>query len=716
MRLVLTAVAFIAGVVLGSQIGFAPEGFVNKSIWFAATASAVGFAAALTVASRSPIAPLIVLFALLGVWRGADSVEGIDSIASTSVVDGMAVVDSIRTSIDSTVSILVAGDAGALGVAMLTGQRGGISETTINAFRGAGLSHLLAISGLHVALVGGMAMYATSCVLGKRGGWYLLLALSLVLSYAALSGFAPPVVRATIMFGVFVAARLAGRGTMLLPAVALAGMLMVAVDPNIVTSVSFQLSFAAMVGIASVVPRLDALTEVSGSEPDRNRAMSLPRRVASFAKGSITVSLAATIATAPIVGMYFGSVPIWGLLSTLLALPAIPVLVVTAALAAFIGSITSSIIAYWFAVPTLLTASYIIEVAKAFNAIPVNQISDIRWTPTLSVGYYVVVGLVLLAMPNMRRVFATAHHALIARSARYGQIRSLPSSYPIWFAGVLFVVAVSMLVTATFSSLDDTNDLTVSFITVESGESIFVTSPSGNRLLIDAGINPKEVADAVANEMGPFDREVDLLVLTHPDADHVGGMPEVIRRFDVGGVLHTGEVSTSDAYSEWESSIDVNIEVALLEPGSVIGLDSEVFIEVLSAGCPFGSGRCTDINNTSAVLRLVYREVSMLLTGDIEASAERRLLRDKVPIGSTVLKVPHHGSATSSTREFIAAVAPNVAVFAVGYGTASDRHGHPDPEIYRRVASFVPEPHIFRTDTQGTVKLITDGARLWRGR
>ena len=715
MRLVFTAVAFIAGVVLGIQIGFAPEGFVNKSIWLAATASAAGFAVALAVASRSPITPLIVLFALLGVWRGADSVGSVNAIASPSVFDGLAVVDSIRTSIDSTLSTLVAGDAGALGVAMLTGQRGGISEATINAFRGAGLSHMLAISGLHTALVGGMAMYATSFVFGKRGGWYLLPALALVLSYAALSGFAPPVVRATIMFGVFVAARLAGRGTMLLPAVALAGTLMVAIDPTIVASISFQLSFAAMVGIAAVVPKLDALTEVSGSGPNRNGTMSLPRRVATFAKGSITVSLAATVATAPIVGMYFGSVPIWGVISTLLALPAIPVLVVTSALAAVVGSITSSIIAYWFAVPTLLVASYVIKVAEAFDAIPINQISDIRWTPTLAVGYYVVVGLVLLAMPNIRQGFATAYAALIAPSAHFRQIWLLRPSYSVWFAGVLFVAAVSMWVLAIFGSSNNTSDLTVSFISVDSGESIFVTSPSGNRLLIDAGINPKEVADAIASELGPFDRKVDLLVLTHPDADHVGGMPEVIRRFDVGRVLHTGEVSTSDAYSDWESSIDSDFEVALLEPGSVIGLDSEVFVEVLAAGCPFGPGRCTDINNTSAVLRLVYRDVSMLLTGDIEASAEQRLLRDKVPVGSTVLKVPHHGSATSSTREFIAAVAPDVAVFAVGYGTASDRHGHPDPEIYRRVAGFVPEPHIFRTDTQGTVRLITDGARLWRG-
>ena len=716
MRLVFTAVAFIAGVVFGIQFGFEPEGFVNKSIWFAAAGSCLGFAVALGLASRNPIVPLLAIVALLGVWRGADEAGDLNAVTSATRMSVVPIVDSVRTTIDETVSSLVSGDAGALGVAMLTGQRDNISDSTVDAFRGAGLSHLLAISGLHVALVGGMTLYAAAFVLGKRGGWYLLPVLVSVLVYATLSGLAPPVIRATIMFGIFVVAHIAGRGTMLLPAVALAGLLMVGLNPTIIASISFQLSFAAMAGIATIVPRLDALTEVSAPDTDQNRGKTLTRRAADFAKGSVTVSLAATTATAPIVGLYFGAVPIWGVLSTLLAMPAVPILVVSAAFAALVGSITSTVVAEWSAVPTWLASTYIVQVATAFNSIPFNQVSDIRWTPTLAVGYYAILGLVLWSVPFVRQAFATGVRALREKHAKSGLIKPPPKSMPYWIFGTLLIAAMSMWALATFSSMDGNKYLFVSFLTVESGESIFVATPNGKRMLIDAGLNSTEVADAITNDLGPFDKKIDVLILTHPDADHVGGMPEVLRRFDVAQVMHTDEVSTSGAFRDWETAISTHDSVETLQQGTVLGLDSEVFVEVLAAGCPFGSGSCPHINDTSAVLRLVYRDISLLLTGDIEAAAERRLVQNRVPISSTVLKVPHHGSTTSSTKEFIVTVAPQVAVFSVGYGPASDRFGHPDPEVYRRVAGYVPEPHIFRTDTQGTIKLITDGELLWRGR
>ena len=187
----------------------------------------------------------------------------------------------------------------------------------------------------------------------------------------------------------------------------------------------------------------------------------------------------------------------------------------------------------------------------------------------------------------------------------------------------------------------------------------------------------------------------------------------MIRRFDVGTILHTGESTQSLVFSQWQSAISDLDNQALLEPGSVIGLDDGVFVEVVSAGCQSGTGTCDDLNNASAVLRVVYDQVSVLLTGDIEAKAEMRIVREQRPIQSTVLKVPHHGSTTSSTAEFLDAVSPQVAIFTVGYGSQSDRYGHPDPEVYRRVVDYVSDPRAFRTDTQGTVEIITDGARLW---
>ena len=146
-----------------------------------------------------------------------------------------------------------ASEAG-LPIALLTGDRSYLDTGTVANFRSAGMAHLLAISGLHVGLIGGLAMAASVFVFGRRRGIYLLLPLIIVFSYAALAGFAPPVTRAAIMFGVFILGRVLGRGSHTLAALALAAMLMVALEPAILASLSFQLSFAAMLGISFASP------------------------------------------------------------------------------------------------------------------------------------------------------------------------------------------------------------------------------------------------------------------------------------------------------------------------------------------------------------------------------------------------------------------------------------------------------------------------------
>ena len=713
MRLVLTAAAFVVGILIGISFGLAPDGLINSTVLLAAVASASGIAIAAILAYRNPFLPLLFLVVMVGIWRGTSAFDApaqAEFLAAGLDIPG---IDTLRASIRDSLTSLVPGDAGALGVALLTGDRGSLSYETVGQFRGAGLSHLLAISGLHVAMVGGLAMYIAAFLIGRRGGWFLIPAAVAVATYALLSGLAPPVTRAALMFAVLVVARFAGRQTLMLPTLALAAVLMIALDPAVITSLSFQLSFAAMAGIALAAPKLDALTEISSADDAAARESTLLRRIVSFVRGSVIVSVAATLATAPIVGLYFGAIPVWGIIATLFALPAIPVVIVSSAIAALVGGIAPVVIATWAAFPTLLTSSYIIQVATWFNSLPAGQISSIEWTPALAIGYYAVAGLLFIGTPRLKDKVAERFDSPKVKAAFAPLAGLARSAAPWWTSTLLFIAAGIMWVAATANLSANAEPLRFQFIRVESGDSVLVTTPNGNRMLVDAGLNPTEVADHLASHIGPFDNTINLLVLTHPDADHVGGMPEVIRRFDIGAILHTGEASGSLAFNDWRDAVAGRDDVSLLHPGTVIGLDDGVFVEVLSAGCPLGIGTCDDLNNASAVLRIVYGEISVLLTGDIEAKAERRLVRERQPVQSTVLKVPHHGSTTSSTVEFLDAVTPQVAIFTVGYGSASDRFGHPAPEVYRRVVEYVSAPRAFRTDTQGTVGLITDGARLW---
>ena len=144
--------------------------------------------------------------------------------------------------------------------------------------------------------------------------------------------------------------------------------------------------------------------------------------------------------------------------------------------------------------------------------------------------------------------------------------------------------------------------------------------------------------------------------------------------------------------------------------GQVIMLDSDVRLEVLGPPRELLRGTGSDADNASLVLRLIYGEVSFLLTGDVFAAGERAMLASGVNLNSDVLKVPHHGSDTSSTAEFLSAVSPGAAVISVG---AENKFGHPDEDVVRRLRGFVGEDGLYMTSERGTVEFITDGETLW---
>jgi beta-lactamase superfamily II metal-dependent hydrolase len=200
---------------------------------------------------------------------------------------------------------------------------------------------------------------------------------------------------------------------------------------------------------------------------------------------------------------------------------------------------------------------------------------------------------------------------------------------------------------------------------------------------------------------------VDVLLLTHSDADHVGGMQAVLERYRVGTVIEAPSEHESTVYESWQRAVEAHGGSTSLSAGSVVALDDGVTLEVLTAGPPFPDAA---VNDASIVTMLRYGEVSVLLTGDITALAERRLLASGKDLHATVLKVSHHGSGTSSTAEFLAAVDPAVAVIQVG---DDNIFGHPDSEVVERLLTLVPAENLFITALHGDVTFRTDGQKAW---
>lgn len=250
----------------------------------------------------------------------------------------------------------------------------------------------------------------------------------------------------------------------------------------------------------------------------------------------------------------------------------------------------------------------------------------------------------------------------------------------------------------------------VSFLSVGQGDSIYIEAPNGKQMVIDGGPSGS-LTKAIKSELPPGDTSIDVLVLTHPDADHYAGFVDFLKTYTVGTVIESGKTSNAKTYQLFESLIvENNIPKVIARKGTKVTLDefNNVTYTVLFPDRDV-SGLAT--NDASIVGRLVYKNVSVMLTGDAPISTERLIVADNKPedIKSTILKVGHHGSRTASSMAFLKAVNPEVAVISVG---KNNRYGHPHQEIVDRIKSLFIE--VLMTKDEGTITFTSDGALLVR--
>jgi competence protein ComEC len=258
---------------------------------------------------------------------------------------------------------------------------------------------------------------------------------------------------------------------------------------------------------------------------------------------------------------------------------------------------------------------------------------------------------------------------------------------------------------------------------VGQGDAIFIRTPSGRQVLVDGGPSRTALLSQLGRRMPFWDRTLDLVVLTHPDADHISGLIAVLERYRVDTVIFREVGAASSLYEHWRQVVEAEgATVYQGEAGLHLTLDEGLEMAVLHPSAGWVSETAENLNNDSIVTRLTYGPVSVLLPGDVGAEVERRLVAQGAPLRSTVLKAAHHGSCDSTTRGFLAAVRPQVVVISVG---ADNDFGHPCAEVLERletalspstslgVNSVEGELPVYRTDEHGTVEIIIDGAQVW---
>lgn len=262
----------------------------------------------------------------------------------------------------------------------------------------------------------------------------------------------------------------------------------------------------------------------------------------------------------------------------------------------------------------------------------------------------------------------------------------------------LLIILIELLTTA-FSSKQD---LEIVFLDVGQGDAIFITTPSGRQVLVDAGPR-NNLGSSLAHYMPSYDRSINLVILTHPDLDHVGGMVSLIDRYDIDLLIHSGLLAGSDVYAAIADRVNqLGIPTTTAAAGQVIDLGDGVSLEIFS---PHPDLDSFESNDYSIVARLSYGDTSVLLTGDAPKVIEQNVVRafgDRIQ--SDILKVGHHGSNTSTGDFFFEAVNPEYAVLSYG---CSNRFGHPHGEVLATL--FAQQVSVLDTCNDGDVVFESDG-------
>lgn len=592
----------------------------------------------------------------------------------------------VRRKLSETLGLALPEPQSSLAQGILLGQKSVLPVDVAADLNATNTSHLVVVSGENVVLVSAFATGALAWLFGRRRA--LLLSIGVVIAYAALIGASPSVVRATIMGILLVIATLAGRPSSGITSILFAAAVMSGIDPRIDRDLSFQLTFAATIGIVYLSsPIREWMIEWIARILRRD---AVPRWVSAWFAEPFAVTVAATIATEPLIAMNFGRISLVALPANLLVVPVFGIIMLTSLVAAIGGLLPVWRLA--FAAPAYYALTYWISVAHWLASLPHASATIENFTSAwAATTYTVVTAFAFLALRIFGRPLG-------------GRIGPSPSLDPRRLGVVGAVMALAIVVVASVAIAlwpSTTPTLRVTVLDVGQGDAILIQTPDGKAILVDGGPG-RAVLRGLGDELQWRDRSIELMISTHPQADHLVGLIDVLVRYDVRRVLAGPGVQASLAEHAWRSAVHaegVSIETA--GQGVVFDLGDGARLEVL--GPDAAEAADAQINNTGAVVRVSWRDVSFLLTADIEAKAERALLNDGVDLRATVLKVGHHGSKTSSTSGFLAAVRPEVSVVSSG---KNNPFGHPAPEVVDRLSAY---GSVYNTADAGPVHFETDG-------
>ncbi len=551
---------------------------------------------------------------------------------------------------------------------LILGKRELLSQEIQEAFKNTGTFHILAISGLHIGLLGFVFFFFFQLLRLPRKV-SAILAIPFIMIYALMvlsNGFRPSVIRAALMMVCFFIGVILERERNILNILSFAALVILIFNPLILFQVGFQLSFLGVLALIMFTPKIAAW--VQRIFPKLNKKITI------FFSGTIAIQLSAI----PVIALYFNKITPVAILANLLVIPLLG-LILKVSFCAILSGLFYLPLAKIFNTVNELLLSALIRMVKVFAQLPFAAQAVYTPTPLIIAGYYVFV------------LGAFFHKEL--------------KNLKIDMKKIIFVILIALNVFIWVKAVQLKPEvLQVDFVDVGQGDAIFIQFPRGGNFLIDGG----KIWEG-RRKLKPYlwkkgIQKIDVLLLTHPDADHVGGLIPILKGFRVGMVLDPGLVHTSSLYQEFLQLIDKkDIPYESISQGDEIKGFYRTTIQALHPSLPLLTGR-GHLNNNSVVLLVRYGKVRFLLTADISEAGEKRIMERSKELEVDVLKVPHHGGRSSACRNFVELVNPEIAVICCG---RNNPYGHPHPETLKLYKELGIK--IYRTDLDGTVVVKTNG-------
>ncbi len=576
-------------------------------------------------------------------------------------------------------------------IAIITGDLGRLDAPAKKVFADSGLAHLWSASGAHVAIVAGFA-FALAAIITllfpslmlriPRPIFGAVMSAPFVVGYCLLVGGKTPALRSMIMGLVFAGAVLLRKNWISLNNLAIAALIILLINPLSLVTPSFQLSFAAVAGILISVPEISRRLREGRKASSGNAIINKTKKFILIALGA---SFFATLALIPLLAKYFHALPTYTLPANILAeIFTAPGLAL--GLAASFVSLVSEPLARILLVPAELCCLFTVGAAQFFSALPYKIIP----LPHPD-GITLAIAFVL--------IFAAP---MLLKRPRSAVLAGIP------------IIALVILFTTKALYTSEKNILKVVFMNVGKGDSTLVINTDSSALLIDGGIlTPYYDAGTavVTPTLAYFGiRKLSGVVLSHPEMDHMGGVLSVIKQIPANE-LFWNPVPVQSKHLQEIFSTSEESDCTILSANS-----SAKPHETKCDGLHFLNQPCViseraahkDVNNASVVLRIQHGKAAFLFTGDLETPGEEKILRNGMDLKSTVLKVGHHGSKSSSSLEFLKAVQPKVAVVSADYPASGGAAAAIVLERLERLGADV-----YWTGRDGALIMKTDGRKLW---